>query len=280
MATWAVGDLQGCSVEFDALLRAVQFRPDRDRLWLVGDLVNRGPDSLGVMQRVMALPRHALTTVLGNHDLHLLAIVHGGHSPTRTDTFQDLLDAPELERVCAWLREQPLFVRDPVLGFAMAHAGVLPTWTFEQAERLAGEVSGAIRGAGYEQFFRDMYGNEPALWSDQLVGMDRLRIITNVFTRMRMIDAQSRLDFAHKGTPTTAAPGLRPWFDAAPRRGPLLFGHWAALGRSTGREDIIALDTGCVWGRELSAYCLESGAWVRVAAQPHTSDKAAPDPAS
>ena len=268
MATYAVGDIQGCHAEFAELLKTVSFHPGRDRLWLLGDLVNRGPESLAVMDLVMSLDG-ATVTVLGNHDLHFLAIYYGGHAPNSSDTFHDLLAAPHVGHIADWFRGQRFFHQDESLGYAMAHAGIPPGWSMQMAEAYARELMAVIQGNDYAAYFRAMYGNEPDCWSEALAGMDRWRILTNYFTRMRLIDRNGRLNFSHKGALDGAPAGWFPWYESVPpglenRR--LLFGHWAALEGETGRADIIALDTGCVWGRSLTALCLETGEYVHVPA--------------
>jgi bis(5'-nucleosyl)-tetraphosphatase (symmetrical) len=266
MATYAIGDLQGCAREFEALLRQVGFSK-KDELWLLGDLVNRGPDSLAVLRRVRDMGDRC-EVILGNHDLHLLAIVFGGHKPSSSDTFDELLDAPDLDELAHWLRAQKMVHRDAERKFTMVHAGIPPQWSLGQAQALAHEVESVIGGdgpadgIGYVEFFESMYGNKPAHWSSDLTGIDRLKSITNYLTRMRLLDDKGSLDFSHKGALRDAPPELTPWYDlAAPLLGDetLLFGHWAALDGVTGHDNVRALDTGCVWGRKLTALCLESG---------------------
>lgn len=269
MATYAVGDIQGCYEEFSALLDRIDFRSDRDTLWLVGDLINRGPDNVSVVRRVMEMGDAAIT-VLGNHDLHFLAIHRGGHNPNRADTLQDLLEWKHADEASDWLRWRLMLHADERLGYLMTHAGMPPVWSIDQAIALAREVEEVIRGSGCETYFREMYGNDPDHWRDAWEGMPRWRVITNYLTRMRLIDAQGRLDFSHKGAIADAPAGLTPWFDLTARV-PLgvkvLFGHWAALEGHTGHENIIALDTGCVWGRELTALCLDDGVFYAAPAQ-------------
>ncbi len=260
MATYAVGDVQGCYEELSRLLEQISFDPAADRLWFLGDLINRGPDNVAVMRLVMSLGDRA-RTVLGNHDLHFLAIPLGGHRPNRSDTFQDLLEAPERDDVISWYCGQPLFAREESLGVVMCHAGIPHFWNLEEAARLAREVE-AVIAAQASFYFEELYGNEPPCWSEDLEGMPRLRAVTNFFTRMRLMSKDGTLDFSHKGALTDAPPELLPWYELRkpePDGTRLLFGHWAALEGHTGRDDILALDTGCVWGRSLTALCLETG---------------------
>jgi len=260
MPTYAIGDIQGCYEAFSALLDQIDFRSDRDRLWLVGDLINRGPDNVSVIRRVMELGDAAIT-VLGNHDLHFLAIHRGGHSLNRSDTLGDLLAWKKVDTASDWLRHRRMLHRDERLGYLMSHAGVPHIWSPGKAEALAREVEDVMRGSQCERYFREMYGNEPNLWRDDWEGMLRWRVITNYLTRMRLLDERGALNFSHKGSVESAPAGLTPWFDLQPGEleEKILFGHWAAIEGRTGREDIIALDTGCVWGRNLTAMCLDDG---------------------
>ena len=234
------------------LLERCDFDERRDRLWFVGDLVNRGPQSLATVRFVKGLGSRAIT-VLGNHDLSLLVVAAGAHKGHASDTFGDILDAPDREELIAWLREQNLMYADE--GYAMVHAGLLPQWSIDVALGLAREAEAALRGPGYDEFIRNLYGNRPARWSDDLAGLDRLRIIINAMTRLRLVSADGTMEFGHKLGPANAPAGYLPWFDApdrANRATPLLFGHWAALGLVV-RDDVVCLDSGCVWGRKLSA---------------------------
>jgi bis(5'-nucleosyl)-tetraphosphatase (symmetrical) len=261
MATYAIGDIQGCYEEFARLLDLIDFRSDRDRLWLLGDLINRGRENLAVVRKVMELGSAAIT-VLGNHDLHFLAIHRGGHSVNRADTFGDVLESKQVDDISDWYRHQPLLHRDKKLGYAMAHAGIPHVWTMKQARTLAREVEEVIQGSGCERYFKEMYGNDPQCWRDDWEGMARWRIITNYFTRMRLMDGSGCLDFSHKGPLSDAPEELIPWFELRaqhPLKHKILFGHWAALEGHTGQDRIINLDTGCVWGRSLTALCLEDG---------------------
>jgi bis(5'-nucleosyl)-tetraphosphatase (symmetrical) len=258
MRLFAIGDIQGCAAAFDALLRKIAFRPSRDRLWLVGDLVNRGPDSLGVLRRVMGLGR-SVTCVLGNHDLHLLATVAGRRELSPADTFHDVLEAPDLQAIVDWLRHRPLLHHDRAAKRLLVHAGVPPGWTVAQARTAAREVELQLRGRNWRHSLREMYGGEPSAWSPKLKGADRRRYTINALTRMRYCDRRGRLDLSYSGAPGTQPKGLRPWFDAPGRRAAgthIVFGHWAALGLLR-RDDVTALDTGCVWGNRLTAVRLD-----------------------
>lgn len=263
MSTYVIGDLQGCLVQLEALLEKVGYRRAEDRLWFTGDLINRGPESLATVRFVRSLGDRAVT-VLGNHDLHFLAIVFGGHRPMASDTLNDLMDAPDCLDIAHWLRGLPLLHREN--GFVMVHAGLPHIWTLSEAQTHAREVESVMRDdETYRDFFRKMYGNDPNVWSDALEGMDRQRIITNYFTRMRLMSHAGEMDFSHKGRLEGAPAGFRPWFSYPSRiREPILFGHWAALDGETGNGGTIGLDTGCVWGRCLTAYRLEDGSLFQV----------------
>lgn len=264
MTTYVVGDLQGCHEEFEALLERLEFDTDRDRLWLVGDLVNRGPGSLACLRRVYQL-RDAATVVLGNHDLHLLAVARGGAELKRKDTLAPILEAPDREELLDWLQAQPLIATER--NDVMVHAGLPPQWNVQQAVELAAEVQNRLTGPRSGAFLERMYGNQPDVWHDDLEGLERLRVIVNIFTRMRFIDVQGRLDFAAKEGLDSAPAGFAPWFTFAREDDPhILFGHWAALeGRTPdSRVRAEALDTGCVWGGCLTALDLASGERVSV----------------
>jgi bis(5'-nucleosyl)-tetraphosphatase (symmetrical) len=254
MRLFAIGDIQGCATAFDALLRKIAFRPSRDRLWLVGDLVNRGPDSLAVLRRVMGLGR-SVTCVLGNHDLHLLATVAGRRELSPADTFRDVLEAPDLSAIVDWLRHRPLLHHDRDAKRLLVHAGVPPAWTVGVARAEAREVETQLRGRKWRYALREMYGGEPSAWSSKLRGVDRRRYTINALTRMRYCDRRGRIDLSYSGAPGTQPKGLIPWFDVPDRRARgthVVFGHWAALGLLR-RADVTALDTGCVWGNHLTA---------------------------
>ena len=261
MARYAVGDLQGCLTPLQCLLEEVGFDADRDQLWLVGDLVNRGPQSLETLEFLYPL-RDRLRIVLGNHDLHALALARGATDQGRHPSLEPLLRSPRLREFMDWLRTLPLCIRGERGDYVMSHAGIAPIWTTSQALDYSAEVSAVLRDdARIDHFLRVMYGNEPARWSDDLAGMDRLRAITNYFTRMRICRADGTLDLSFKGPPEQTPAGLAPWFqwpESRPRAETQLFGHWAALEGKTGRDDCIGLDTGCVWGGRLTLFNLDS----------------------
>ena len=251
MATYAIGDVQGCFDELQALLARLDFG-SRDRLWFVGDLVNRGPKSLEVLRFVRSLGSRAVT-VLGNHDLHLVTQHEGFERPRKDDTIHDVLAAPDRKELVDWLRKRPMMHASG--EFAMVHAGLLPQWTIKRALRLAREVEGALRRRNYRDFLANMYGSKPDEWSDKLEGWDRLRVIVNAMTRMRFATPEGKMDFYAKGTATPK--GYRAWFDLRPKeKSSLICGHWSALGLTL-RPRLAALDSGCVWGGKLSALRLE-----------------------
>jgi bis(5'-nucleosyl)-tetraphosphatase (symmetrical) len=265
MATYAIGDIQGCYSTLRRLLDKIDFDPVRDRLWLVGDLVNRGPQSLAVLRFVKGLGARA-TTVLGNHDLHLLVVAAGHVRQHSGDTLDSILRASDRDELLDWLRGRKLM--HAAGRYAMVHAGLLPQWSIAQALGLAREVEAALQRDDHDEFLRHMYGNKPDRWRANLGGIDRLRVITNVFTRLRLCTADGRMEFAHKGAPTDTPRGYKPWFDAPRRRNrsaKIIFGHWAALGLYT-QANVIGLDTGCVWGRDLTAFRLADGKLYQCAA--------------
>jgi bis(5'-nucleosyl)-tetraphosphatase (symmetrical) len=256
MATYAIGDIQGCRDELARLLDACRFDPAQDKVWLVGDLVNRGPDSVGVLRLVRSLG-DAAVTVLGNHDLAMLAQAEGfGHSH-KGDTVQSVFDAPDREDLLAWLRAQKLVHAEG--DHLLVHAGLLPQWTVAEAVSLADEVHAWLRSPHYREFLRHMFGNQPDHWDDALSGFDRLRVITNSCTRMRVCTPEGRMEFKFKGEQGNIPPGHLPWFDLPDRASAdttIVCGHWSALGLLV-RPDLIALDTGCLWGGPLTAMRLE-----------------------
>ena len=255
MATYAIGDIQGCFETFLRLLRRCAFDPQQDTLWLVGDLVNRGPRSLETLRYVRDLGSAAVT-VLGNHDLALLVVSHGYGRRFPGDTFDDILNAPDCDELLAWLRQQRLCYRER--GFCMVHAGLLPAWTVDRALALAAEVEAALRGPEFPAFMANMWGSEPTAWRDDLLGWDRLRVIVNAMTRMRFCTADGVMDFSVKGEVTQGPPGYLPWFEA-PRQSAdtiLITGHWSAL-RLRIEPNLLAIDSGCLWGGALTAVRLE-----------------------
>jgi bis(5'-nucleosyl)-tetraphosphatase (symmetrical) len=258
MATYAIGDVQGCMSALSRLVDQIHFDPATDKLWFVGDLVNRGPDSLGILRYVRGLG-HAAITVLGNHDLHLMAIAEGITPPRRKDTLQQVLTAMDRDTLLAWLRQQRLLYQEN--GFVLVHAGLLPQWTVPQAARLAQEVEQALQGEeGYTGFLRSLYGEKlPDRWSNDLRGITRLGVIANAMTKLRVCTEEGQMDLSFKAEPETATPGLIPWFQVPKRQSAdatVICGHWSALGLRL-QDNLIALDTGCVWGRTLAAVRLE-----------------------
>lgn len=255
MATYVVGDVQGCYESLRKLLENIPFDFSADELWFVGDLINRGPQSLETLRFVRNLGKQA-TTVLGNHDLHLLSIIFGGHSSHREDTFHDVLDAPDCEELAHWLRSLPLIHKTGT--HVMVHAGIPHIWNLDFAGRSAREVEEAIRGNRYEMFFKHMYGNEPNSWCNELKGIDRLRVITNYLTRMRLVNCEGVMEFSHKGSIDKLPDGFDAWFHYPTQiRENIVFGHWASLEGVTNVPHIFALDTGCVWGRQITSLRLE-----------------------
>ncbi len=264
MATYAVGDIQGCHAELVHLLDKLKFSAAEDRLWLVGDLVNRGPDSLQVLRLVKSMG-DSVVTVLGNHDLHLLAVYAGVAELHSSDTLDELLYAPDCDELMSWLRHRPLLHshRDQVL----VHAGLLPQWSVAKAASLAGEAEAALRGSGYVEFLASMYGNKPRAWNDGLDGYDRLRVIVNAFTRLRICTSKGEMEFKFKSEPKNIPDGYLPWFEVpgrASRKETIIVGHWSALGLRV-EPGLIALDTGCLWGGPLTAIRLDDRKLFQVA---------------
>lgn len=252
MSLYMIGDVQGCDAALGRLLDDIGFSPSRDTLYLLGDLVNRGPGSLAVLRRLMALEGSA-HGLLGNHDLHLLATAHGVRKPHRSDTLGDILAAPDREALLDWLRARPMALFEH--GWLMVHAGVLPQWDAPRTLALAGEVQAVLRSPDWVGFLHQMYGNEPPLWSESLRGATRLRVIVNALTRLRFCSAQGVMEFETKDSAGAAPEGFMPWFDVPGRLSeglPIAFGHWSTLG-TVHRRDLQALDTGCVWGGCLTA---------------------------
>jgi bis(5'-nucleosyl)-tetraphosphatase (symmetrical) len=261
MAIYAIGDVQGCCDELERLLASLHIDPARDELWFVGDLVNRGPRSLDTLRLVRSLGNQA-TVVLGNHDIHLIALAFGNRGKAEDHELADVLDAPDGHELVDWLRQQPLAHYRPELNTLMVHAGVPPQWNPLLTVKLAREVEQALRSRNCAEYIRGLYGDEPARWSPGLVGQDRLRFITNCLTRMRYCAADGTLDLKENGPPGLQPPGLRPWFDMPGRQTAtvrVVFGHWASLGLLQ-RENLLGIDTGCVWGRRLTAVRLDGPA--------------------
>lgn len=255
---YMVGDLQGCCSAFERLLEKIGFSASRDHVYLLGDLVNRGPESLRTLQRLRALGGSA-TCLLGNHDLNLLAVAHGVRQPHKGDTIDEILEAPDRDAWLDWLRERRVAVFEH--GWLMVHAGVAPQWDATQTLSLAGEIEALLHGPDLADFLPQMYGDQPARWDESLSGVARQRLIINVLTRSRLVAADGTLDLVTKDGTDGAAEGYFPWFDVPGRRTqgvPIAFGHWAANGL-VDRPDLLGLDTGCVWGRQLSAARIGDG---------------------
>nr|VFK52686.1 MAG: Bis(5'nucleosyl)-tetraphosphatase, ApaH [Candidatus Kentron sp. TUN]VFK53240.1 MAG: Bis(5'nucleosyl)-tetraphosphatase, ApaH [Candidatus Kentron sp. TUN] len=286
MSTYAIGDIQGCFSAFSSLLAEIKFNPALDHLWICGDLVNRGPESARVLRFLRDLDKRVVT-ILGNHDLNLLAIAAGSRSLRGKDTCTDILTAPDRDELIRWLRHRPLFHHDPALGFTMVHAGLPPQWDRVTAARCASEVESILRDENkWVSFVTNMYGNEPNQWSENLAEWDRLRFITNSLTRLRYCHEDGTLDLGHAEQPGTQDAHLIPWFALPNRRAigeRILFGHWATLvlqatSAPTIRDDLFdfftslhekhgvyPLDTGCVWGNRLAALRLEDAHYFSVA---------------
>ncbi|GAB5413365.1 MAG: symmetrical bis(5'-nucleosyl)-tetraphosphatase [Congregibacter sp.] len=265
MATWVVGDVQGCKKPLKRLLKKVGFSWDRDRLWSTGDIINRGPSCLKTL-RYFYKHRDNIQMVLGNHDLHLMAVATGARKPSRSDTFSAILKAEDRDTLIQWLHQQPLLHHEN--GHVLVHAGIPPQWSLFEAAARAREVEAVLKSGNCAEFFGAMYGNKPDLWSDELEGTTRLRVITNYFTRMRYCHPDGRLDLlstgplSNPGGPAAFERGLDGWFRhrrRVPANEKILFGHWASIQGVTGVDDMIALDTGCVWGNAMTLYCLETG---------------------
>jgi bis(5'-nucleosyl)-tetraphosphatase (symmetrical) len=256
MALYMIGDVQGCDAALQDLLDTLDFSPSRDTVYLLGDLVNRGPDSYAVLRRLMAYG-DAARCLLGNHDLHLLAVAHGVRKPNRKDTLDRVLGAADRPAIVTWLRQQKLALLlhrgdTPLL---MVHAGVLPMWSTSQTIALAQEVEAVLQGDQSDEFFRTMYGNLPNRWSEPLSGKDRIRVIVNALTRLRFCTAEGEMEFESKEGANSAPEGFLPWFDVPGRKTEhctVAFGHWSTLGWLN-RPNVLSLDTGCVWGGSLSA---------------------------
>jgi bis(5'-nucleosyl)-tetraphosphatase (symmetrical) len=255
---YLIGDVQGCCGALDRLLAKIDFSPSRDRLCVLGDLVNRGPESLETLRRLRSFGSSA-TCLLGNHDLNLLAVAQGVRKPHRGDTIAEILEAPDRSDWLDWLRHRRMAVFEH--GWLMVHAGVVPQWDLAQSLALAAEVEALLQGDGLADFLPQMYGDQPARWDDTLTGVPRWRFVINTLTRIRFVAADGTLDLVTKDGADAAPAGHTPWFEAPQRRSagtPIAFGHWATLGLIS-RPDLISLDTGCVWGRQLSAMRIDDG---------------------
>ncbi|CAH0132904.1 Bis(5'-nucleosyl)-tetraphosphatase, symmetrical [Massilia sp. Bi118] len=283
MKTYVIGDLQGCAHEAGLLLERIAADArsmDEARILFVGDLINRGPASLTALRRMKALSEASqgrVDALLGNHDLHLLAVAAGVQKASRSDTLDEILAAPDLDELIAWLRRRPLAMF--VDAHLLVHAGVPPQWSAEQTMQLAGEVEAVLRGDGWVDFLAQMYGNEPDRWDDALTGIARLRCIVNALTRMRLCWPDGRMDFLHKESDKgPEGSDLLPWFDVPGRRTAdvtVVFGHWSALGLVL-RSNLVGLDSGCVWGGKLTAVCLDDRALLQVDCpeyRPHSGKK-------
>ncbi len=267
MATYAIGDVQGCYHAFKALLAELQFDVKCDKLWLVGDIINRGSGSLEVL-RWCYQHQDSLHIVLGNHDLHALAVIHHTKPAHKYDTLQTSIDAPDSDALFTWLRHQPLLHTQQINGhdYAMVHAGLFPQWTVDDALGHAREIETMLRSDNYKTFLTKMYGNTPTSWHEDLIGFDRLRLITNAMTRMRICSPTGEMEFDFKGELQDIPQGYMPWFDVPERKSKtseIVCGHWSALGLRQ-RNNVHALDTGCLWGGQLTAMCLETHAITQV----------------
>lgn len=259
MATYAIGDIQGCYESLQRLLEKIAFNPEADKLWIVGDLINRGPDSLATLRFLYSI-RDSIEFVLGNHDLHFLAVAYGLRKKGQGDTLDALLNAPDRQQLIDWLMQGKLLHTDETLGFTMVHAGIPPVWSLHQAQAHAREVEAVLQSRYCKDFLSSMYGNQPNRWKNKLIGMDRLRLITNYFTRMRFCSEEGTLELETKENMSSAPAGFAPWFSFRDRKtvnDKIIFGHWAALEGRANTANVFALDTGCVWGGSLTALRLE-----------------------
>ena len=263
MATYAIGDIQGCYDELRQLLDKINFKSDCDTLWFTGDLVNRGPKSLKTLRFIKSLGDNAVA-VLGNHDLHLLAIAYTTNKPRQKDTLNKILKAPDREELLNWLEHRPLIHFDENSNIAMVHAAIHPDWSIKKAQSLAAEVESVLQGTLHIEFYEHMYGDKPAIWSDDLQGWNRLRYITNVFTRLRYCDNNHGLALNNKGAPGSQPKKLQPWFsieDRLAQNDSIVFGHWSTLVLAKGikYKNVYPLDTGCLWGGHLTAMRIDDG---------------------
>lgn len=275
MPLYSIGDVQGCFDELNALLTKINFNPSQDKLWFTGDLVNRGTQSLSTLRFIKSLGDSAIT-VLGNHDLHLLALAYGKAPSKPQDNLTDILTAPDKEELCEWLRQQPLMHHDNELNFTLVHAGLAPQWDLAKAKQCANEVETVLRSENYTEFLAHMYGNQPDCWHDNLKGWERLRVITNYFTRLRFCKTDGTLDLIHKESSISPQPDYFPWFKIPNRQNQnlnIIFGHWAALKGQADTAHVFALDTGCVWGNCLTAMRLEDKKYFSVPCQKYKYHK-------
>ena len=259
MATYAIGDIQGCFTELVALLEKINFNEEQDKLWFVGDLVNRGSASAKVIRFIKSLKNNPIV-VLGNHDLHLLAVAEECQKIRPQDTFQDVLDSPDKQELLDWLKKCKFLHHDEQLNYVLSHAGIPPQWNLEQAKEYAAELEELFLNNRYREFLPHMYGNFPDIWEDDLKGWDRYRFMINAFTRMRYCDVKGRLNLTEKGPVASISAELYPWYEVPNREkieANIVFGHWAALKGNSNNRKIFAIDTGCAWGHELTALCLE-----------------------
>jgi len=254
MTIYAIGDIQGCFQELKALLKKINFSIDKDQLWFTGDLVNRGPQSLETLRFVKNLGENAIT-VLGNHDLHMLAVLFEFEKPRKKDTLNEILSAPDKQSLMDWVREQPLMHLDETHKTVLIHAGIYPAWSIPQAQNYANEVQQILRDDRIKAFLQNMYGNEPDAWNEELTGWPRIRFITNCFTRMRYCSDKLALNMDEKGKPGSQATHLQPWFDFqndSLKDYRIVMGHWSTLGHAS-QQNVFAIDSGCLWGGKLTA---------------------------
>ncbi len=271
MATYAIGDIQGCYNELRQLLKDINFKSDSDTLWFTGDLVNRGPKSLETLRFIKAMNDNAIV-VLGNHDLHLLAAAYTGSKPGRKDTLDKILNAPDREELLNWLEHRPLIHTDDITNLTMVHAAIHPNWSIGQAQALAAEVEAILQSEQHTDFYKNMYGDEPAVWSEDLRGWPRLRHITNVFTRLRFCHQDGALALSHKCEPGAQPEELQPWFSMENRvsnNDNIIFGHWSTLilAKNIVYGNVHPLDTGCLWGGHLTAMRIDDDSFSKVALQ-------------
>jgi len=258
MSTYAIGDVQGCFTQLKDLLKKLDFKSDKDKLWFAGDIINRGPKSLKTIRFIKSLEENAIT-VLGNHDLHLLAVANGHRKQGKKDTIQEILDATDSQSILDWLIQRPLLHYQSKHHVCMSHAGLFPDWTIDQALSYASEVEDILTGYKSHEFFHHMYGDKPSKWSTKLSGWDRLRFITNAFTRMRYLRTDMKLSLKEKGAPGKQSDNIKPWFEfnRPDNNLNIVFGHWSTL-KNPKIDHLHPLDTGCLWGGELTALKISS----------------------